>query len=80
MPLVTLPFQTELQIVGKSSSIRSEIRRELVADEVDEAADGFSQGIESFLLALACEGIDVADPRVACALETAVEAGANYLS
>jgi len=31
------------------------------------------EGIESFLIALACEGVDIESPAVQCALETALD-------
>ena len=68
------------------ATIQSNLRREfLLADRPEEAftpedkaAEGFIDGVESLLLALASEGIDLNQPAVARAVETAVEAYANH--
>jgi hypothetical protein len=50
------------------------------AKEREEAvAKASADALESFLLALACEGIDVKSPAVLCALETSVAAIAERL-
>jgi hypothetical protein len=53
-------------------------------DDTDDAVstavyNAVINGIESFLLALACEGVDISTPAFGVALQTAVDAAANNL-
>lgn len=45
----------------------------------DDIADAAADALESFILALACEKVDIESPAFLCALETAVDAIANNL-
>jgi hypothetical protein len=83
----TLPYGITVSCAeNQSASIVSNLRAEfLIADRPpqefsaeERAAEGFIDGIESLLLALASEGVDLAQPAISNAVETAVEAFANH--
>jgi hypothetical protein len=85
--LFKLPYGIKVSCAeNQSATIVSNLRAEfLIADRPaedlsaqDRAAEGFVDGVESLLLALAGEGVDLSQPAFAVAVETAVEAFANH--
>ena len=48
-------------------------------NELDAVGDAAADALESFILALACEGYDIKAPAFSCALEIAAETIANNL-
>ncbi len=53
-------------------SIQSDLK-----DVVHVGWDAYVDAIESLILALACEGVDISQPEFITAIETAVQAGAD---
>jgi hypothetical protein len=78
---VVLPYDIHLKKITDSSVLESRLRLELVNDEVpfDVAGEAATHAIEALLLALFDVGFELADPRVATALETAATSVADYL-
>ena len=65
---------------GQVSSILHEDPADCVDVDCDPSEyNAAIDGIESFILALACEGVDLSKPEFSRALETAVESCANNL-
>lgn len=76
-----LPFGLVLTLSNDVAQLSSEIRREFADDHGEVCAVGHAaaDAMESFLLALHAEGVDVRDVRVVRALTTAVAACAEQL-
>lgn len=81
-----LPFGIKVtRAENGSASIESNLRSELLINDrpeeqftaEDHKASGFIDGIEALLLALAGNGVDLAAPVFANAVETAVEGFVN---
>ncbi|MFA5311736.1 MAG: hypothetical protein WC375_00290 [Methanomassiliicoccales archaeon] len=64
--------------VGKSGKISSGLHD--IDAELNPERDASIDGIESFLLAMACEGIDISSVQIVNCVRTAVEACENHLS
>jgi hypothetical protein len=67
---------------GAGQIVESKLTEKLVDENSASSsgrASGAVEGIERLLLALACEGVNISDPRFAPALETTVEQLANDL-
>lgn len=80
MNIVTLPFGIKIATEsGNASLVMSGLAEELKADETDAVGQAAVDALESFLLALAAEGVNLTQPGVKRALETSVEAIANQL-
>ena len=62
-------------------SIKTNLRLTDPIDEDEDRFNGAIDGIEFLLLAMACEGIDVTQPKLVKAVEVAIEAAtiANHL-
>lgn len=82
----TLPFGIKVtRAENGGASIESNLRTELLINDrpenqftaEDQKAAGFADGIESLLLALASNGVDLAEPIIAGAVEAAVEGFMN---
>jgi hypothetical protein len=81
-----LPFNINIASNGKGAgTLNSGLANHLVPNELEasevrrERMKGFVDGVESLLLALASNGIDLHDTRITSALETAVEGASNEL-
>jgi hypothetical protein len=81
-----LPFGIKVtRAENGGASIESNLRSELLINDrpeeqftaEDQKAAGFIDGIEGLLLALASNGLDLAAPFIADAVETAVEGFVN---
>jgi hypothetical protein len=68
----------EIYSDGVSGSIQTNLQTDH-NEEGDEFYNAAMDGIESLLLALACEGIDVSTDKFKNAIEDAVEACANNI-
>jgi hypothetical protein len=64
---------------GISSSLADQLYDEDDDESTQASCKGAADGIESFLLALACEGVNVCTPEFSRALETTVEGIANNM-
>ena len=75
--LFELPYGLTVDVALDNGVIISGLPREVDDDgrEFNAAMDG----IEAFVLALACEGVDLTQPVFAKAIETAVDACGNNL-
>lgn len=78
-----LPYGIEIRVVAGGGTLDSDLYSELVmdddSDDVRGRAKASADAIESFLLAMACAGIDVASPQMKTALVATVEAIGNSL-
>lgn len=79
-----MPFGVQISTDEQGSgSISSELYSQFSADPQessnDDLACGASDALESFLLALASEGVDCGDPRITEALKSAVNSIGNNL-
>jgi len=78
-----LPFGVEINVVEGGASIVSHLYSQFAADPAessdDDLAVGASDALESFLLALAAEGVNLNDRRIRKALEVAVDQIGNNL-
>lgn len=78
-----LPYGVEIEVdQGAAKMLTSGLEETFFGPCNDEQylrGNGIIEGFERFLLAMACEGIDLADPRVSRALQSAVEGAANEL-
>ena len=61
-----LPFGIVCETIGNAGSIKSDLKKHLGSKKQAYA-------LESFLLALACEGVFICDTRIVRALESIVE-------
>jgi hypothetical protein len=79
----SLPFGVEINVVDGGTVIASRLYSQFAADPAessdDDLAVGASGALESFLLALAAEGVNLNDHRIRKALEVAVEQIGNNL-
>ena len=80
IPLYGIRIQTDLQ--GAGSLLESHLFNHLV-DKDDSSLDNaairiLTDGIESLILAQACEGIDITTPAYVTALTTALDAVIEY--
>lgn len=84
MSTTQLPYNIRVTVIEGGGSVSSALRKAgVLHDQHDDAetfaaAQGGANMLESFLLALACEGVDVQTPQFAAALETAVVAFNNH--
>ncbi len=74
---VELPFGISIALGedGTCGGMSSELAKQF-ADEngyIDEKGESAADAIESFLIALACSGVDLSQKQIASALETAVD-------
>lgn len=74
-----LDYGIRIEVAAGSGHITSELRTEFDDPDHPDQASPHADALESFLCALACEGIDLDDSRVTRALNTTVEAIANNL-
>ena len=66
-----LPFGVTCKVsAGNHGEIKSELKKHISRKRAD--------ALESFLLALACEGVSIGDTRIVRALETCVESISNH--
>ena len=72
MRTYVLPFGIEISVFSKGNGV---VERSNLGDEIDpDTADA----IESLLLALACEEVDIAEKSFQTAFESAIEAISNH--
>jgi hypothetical protein len=72
----------ETNNLGAGQRVESQLTKELVDEKEPNCvarAGGTVEGIERLLLALACEGVNLSDPKFAAAIETTVVQVANDL-
>lgn len=78
-----LPYSINVDAEQGGGSITSDLARQFLPEtpnEIEEAeAEGAAHALESFLLALGCEGVNLDDQKVQRALKTAVDAIGNNL-
>jgi hypothetical protein len=76
-----LPFGIKIRAANGGGAIVSNLLDQFVLEDDDEEtkekAETASDALESFLLAMACEGVDLTSPRIKAALKNAVESIAN---
>ena len=85
MKTYTIPQYGITVTVGdnKAGEITSELKEQLMPNaeectpDVIEVAEAHTDALEAFILALACEGYDVSEPRFVTALQSSLEAIAN---
>jgi IMP cyclohydrolase len=65
MPQIQLPYGTRVTVENGCATIASNLRNEVPIRSAD--------ALESFMMAMAFEGIDMADPRISRALNSAVD-------
>lgn len=75
---VILPYSIDISTAGNGGAISSDLLDE-IGGEDNYAAVAAANAIESLLLALACEGVDVHTRKFSNAITTTVEAIANNL-
>jgi hypothetical protein len=80
---VTLPFDIIVTVENGGGSVSSCLHDEGYlwckgeGKLMKAQGNGFADGLESLLLALACAGVDIHTPAFAEAIQTAVDAAAN---
>lgn len=74
-------FTLNLQIIdGKVDNASVTSNEKIIGDkQIDSEYNGAIDGLESFILALACEGVDMEDVKISNALVTALDAIGNNL-
>jgi hypothetical protein len=77
----SLPYGIEIEVANGSGHIRSDLAAELVdaGQPSEDSGQAMVHAVEALLLALAVEGVDLATPAAARAVETACHAMAEYL-
>ena len=80
IPQYGITVRVEDKIGGKVGEIESRLKEQLIdpdPDQSNDSANAQADAIESFILALACEGYDVSEPRFVYALQSSLEAITN---
>lgn len=81
MKIIELPcFGIRIELTDDFATITSELKDDDNPDGEDNTLyDATVDGIESMIMAHACEGIDVKSPRYVEGIKIAVQAAANHL-
>lgn len=77
---ISLDYGISIFVSGGASGISSQLIEQFVLDGEgeNERAEGATNALESFLLALAAEGVDLETPAMKSALKTAVDSIGNH--
>jgi len=82
-PFSVLPYGIVVHTYGNEGAIQSMLEEQFADDEDSEketeAKELAAYVVESLLLALSCEGVNVNTPQFASAIKTAAESIVNYM-